>query len=230
MKPVFDDFSEPQTDRRKFLLGALFCAAAGVAAFRQPSKHLDYLGKNKLEDVVPKRIGDWNFVAASGLVVPPEDQLSQTLYSQLLTRVYDDGKGPAIMLLLAQSGSQTGFLQIHRPETCYTAGGYKILSMGPHPIQVGSKIIPANVMNATSGGAPEHIAYWTRVGDEMPQSWKAQRIAVAEQNLRGVIPDAILVRISTVSDDGDAAMASIDRFVRAMLASVPPNLVPAFIA
>jgi EpsI family protein len=221
VKPVFDNFTEPKTDRRKVLLGLLFCSAAGLAALRQPTRRLDYLGREKLESLVPKQIGRWNFVAASGLVVPPEDQLSKTLYSQLLTRVYWDGQNSPIMLLLAQSGSQTGFLQIHRPETCYTAGGYAISSVTPHPIQVGNKIVPANSMDASAGGPTEHVVYWTRVGNQLPASWRQQRLAVAEDNLRGIIPDAILVRVSTVGMDGTSANAAIDEFVRQLLAAVP---------
>ena len=229
MKPAFDTFAGPTTDRRKFLLGLLFCSAAGVSAWRKPNERLDYLGKEKLETLVPKKIGRWSFVAASGLVIPPNDQLVQAVYSQLLTRVYWDGENPPIMLLLAQSGSQTGFLQIHRPETCYTASGYSISPVSPHSIQLGSKALVANSMDATAGGPTEHIIYWTRVGNKMPSDWTEQKLAVAEQNLRGIVPDAILVRISTVNNDPDAARRIIDDFVRAMITSVPANMRSVFV-
>ena len=223
MKPVFDSFAEPRTDRRKFLLGLLFCSAAGIAAWRQPRIKLDYLGKEKLEDLVPKTIGRWNFVTASGLVIPPEDDLEKSLYSQVLTRVYSDGHSAPVMLLLAQNGGQTGFLQIHRPEICYAAGGYQISAVTPHPIEVGSTVVPANRMDASAGGPTEHVIYWTRIGRKIPSSWRQQKLAVAEQNLEGVVPDAILVRISTVDDDAATALATIDEFVRAMLLSIPPS-------
>lgn len=229
MKASFDDFTKPAVDRRKFVLGLLFCSAAGVAAWRQPNKKLDYLGREKLEQLVPKTIGGWNYVAASGLVVPPNDQLVQALYSQLLTRVYSDGQNPPIMLLLAQSAGQTGFLQIHRPETCYTASGYQISAVQPHPIQLGSKTIHSLSMDARADGPTEHVIYWTRVGNKMPISWRQQKLAVAEQNLKGIIPDAILVRISCVSPDGEAARAQIDSFVRALIDSVPANMRPVFV-
>lgn len=229
MKPIFDSFTAPEADRRKFLVGLLFCSAAGIAAWRQPRVHLDYLGRQKLEDLVPKSIGRWNFVTASGLVVPTEDDLEKRLYSQLLTRVYSDGQNPPVMLLLAQNGNQTGFLQIHRPETCYTAGGYQITAFAPHPIQLGSQVIRANSIDATAGGPTEHVVYWTRIGNKIPNSWKQQKLAVAEQNLQGIIPDAILVRISCVSDDAAAALTTIDGFVRAMIASIPPDRRSVFI-
>lgn len=222
MKPILGSFTEPQLDRRKLLLGLLFCSAAGVAAWRKPTNHVDYLGSGKLEDIIPKAIGPWKFATASGLVVPPEDQLERAIYSQTLTRVYSDGDNE-IMLLLAQSGSETGILQIHRPETCYTAAGYHISPVTPHPVSVGHVVIPANRMDATSDGYTEYVLYWTRIGDEMPASWRDQRVDVAEQNLRGVLPDAILVRISTVNSDARGAWASIDSFTRELIMSVRPD-------
>jgi hypothetical protein len=57
----------------------------------------------------------------------------------------------------------------------------------------------------------------------MPKTWREQKLAVAEQNLQGIVPDAILVRVSSVNDDGDAARAAIDSFVQAMIASVPKS-------
>ena len=229
MKPAFDSFAEPQTDRRKFLLGLLFCSVAGVAAWRQPRIKIDHLGKEKLEDLVPKKIGRWDFVTASGLVIPPEDDFQKSLYSQVLTRVYSDDRSPPVMLLLAQNGGQTGFLQVHRPEVCYTAGGFQISPLTPHPIQVGPISVPANRMDATAGGPTEHVVYWTRIGKRIPSTWRQQKVAVAEQNLEGIIPDAILVRISTVDDDADSALARIDDFVRALLLSIPPSRRSVFI-
>lgn len=209
--------------RRKFALGFAFASIAGIAAARQPTKNVDYLGKNKLDQILPEKLGKWTFVSSSGLVVPPEDQLSQALYSQLLTRVYATESGTPIMLLVAQSASQTGILQIHRPEFCYTAGGYELSPSTPHMVNLGGSTVPALTISATLLGRTEQIVYWTRIGQHLPLSWRQQRMAVAMDNLRGIIPDAVMVRVSTYGNDKAAALAEVDDFIRAMIESVAPQ-------
>ena len=223
MKPEFDSFTEPQVDRRKFVLGALFAATAAFAEWRLPRRRNDRLGRQKLEDLVPRQIGNWNAVANGGVVVPPNDPLLNGIYSQELTRVYSDGENPPVMLLMAQNGTQTGFLQVHRPDYCYRASGYQISAVSPHPIKTEGGMLPASLMDATAGGPTEHVVFWTRVGDRIPESWTQQKLAVAEQNLLGIIPDAILVRASMINEDAASALAALDSFISQMLASIPPE-------
>jgi EpsI family protein len=210
--------------RRKFALGLAFASAAGAAAARQPNQRLDYLGKAQLEDVLPQKFGRWTYVSSSGLVVPPEDQLSRMLYSQLLTRVYTRDDGLPMMLLIAQSATQTGILQVHRPEICYTAGGYQLSEIQPHMISLPWGTIPAMSLSATSDNRTEQLIYWTRIGDHLPTTWRQQRIAVAMDNLRRIIPDAVMVRVSTIGKDRQAAIVFMDDFIKAMMQTVSPQL------
>ena len=217
--------------RRELLVGALFVTTAGVTAARMPDKRLDYLGNHKLESIVPKAIGRWKFVSASGLVVPTEDQFALTLYSQQLTRVYWDGVGAPIMLLIAAGNNQTGFLQVHRPEVCYSAGGFELGQVQPQTVQIGGgRQIVANKLRATREGQSEWLLYWTRVGSQIPASWTKQRLAIAIDNLHQIIPDAILVRASTIMPDGNEAERVLGEFIQAMITSVSPPLRRAFVA
>jgi len=222
--------SDRMMTRRKFGLGLAFASVAGVAAARLPNKNLDYLGKQKLESIIPDKIGRWNYVSSSGLVVPPEDQMIRALYSQLVTRVYSDGSGPPIMLLVAQSATQTGILQIHRPEICYTAGGYQLSAIEPHVVGLPWGTLPTLSMSATSDSRTEQLVYWTRIGDRLPKSWREQRMVVAMDNLRRIIPDAIMVRVSTFGNDKARALASMDEFIVSLLNSVSLQVRRVFIA
>lgn len=217
--------------RREAIAGIMMLSAAAAAAARMPNIPLNLLGSAKLEDVIPNQIARWRLVDRSGLVLPPEDQLSLALYSQLLTRVYWDGVGAPIMLLIAYSANQTGFLQVHRPEICYGAGGYAIGPVAAEPIGFGGgKSISANLMPATIRDSTEYVLYWTRIGSRVPPSWSAQRWAIARDNLDRIIPDAALVRISTIMPDADAARAALKSFAQALLAATSPAVRKALIA
>lgn len=222
-----EEFGSPaekaSLDRRRFLIGGLLAAGSATVFARTPRENVDILGSRKLENIVPKRIGDWSFLTTSGLVVPTEDTLSAALYSQLLTRVYTNGDEPPIMLLVAQSGGQSGILQIHRPEFCYPATGFQLSPIVPISLPSGDSQIQANSLTATLPGRAEQIVYFTRVGSSMPLTWANQRLAVAIDNLKGVIPDAVLTRISTVDVNHEAAMARLARFAEQMLAAMGAN-------
>lgn len=218
-----DDTPPDRLDRRKFLLAAAFAGSAAAAYARTPSVIEDALGKGKLEDLIPKKIGNWEFVTASGLVTAPEDQLSQLLYSQLFTRVYASPGQPPIMMLVAQSARQTGVLQIHRPEVCYPAGGYTLSPVVEYDLPLKTGILRTNQLTASADGQHEHIVYWTRIGRHMPLSWGQQRLAIAEDNMRGIIPDAVLARLSVQHPNRNEAMAIISGFTRTLVDALPTN-------
>jgi EpsI family protein len=228
-----DDFPmdhRARVSRREVVAGLAMLAAGGVAAARKPNIPIDYMGNHKLDEIVPTKVGRWKFISSSGLVTPPPDQLAQAVYSQLLTRVYTDGEAP-IFLLLAYSANQTGFLQVHRPEFCYTAAGYRLSDFEQHRIQVDPSLaIPTNSLTATREDTTEKLIYWTRIGKETPLSWAQQKIAVAKQNLERLIPDAALVRISTVGVDEAQALRTLDEFTQTLIRSVPQQFRRVFIA
>lgn len=210
--------------RRELIVGLAMLSASGIALARKPSIELNYLGTETLEKILPKRIGRFKFVSKSGLVVPPNDQLSLELYSQTLTRVYSDGKS-TIMLLIAYSARQTGFLQVHRPEFCYTAAGFALSAFDHHQIELSDgRAFAANTLTALRDGGGEKLLYWTRIGEHIPLSWAQQKLVFAEDNLRGLIPDAALVRISTPIGEGGVEMNELDHFVQDMVGETAPSM------
>jgi len=206
--------------RRDILFGGAMLGAAGVAYTRMPRVTDTMIGKGELEKIVPLKIGEWHYATESGLVLPPPDQLAQLLYDQQLTRTYDSSAALSVMLLLAYGSSQSGMLQVHRPETCYPSGGFrlsetKVIQM---PLDEGG-VIPVRFFTATSDTRVEHVMYWTRIGPMLPESWTRQRIAVMRSNLSGYIPDGLLARVSVITQDRDGALATLQRFTREMLAA-----------
>lgn len=211
-------------DRRRAIMGGAFLLTAGLAAARVPGHKIDLLGKRKVETLIPEAIGRWRFYSKSGLVVPPADQLSDALYSQLLTRVYLAEDALPIMLLVAQSSGQTGILQVHRPEYCYPAGGFKLSGKTTLPVRLPGSVLETTALSAHADDRIEQLLYWTRVGNDMPLTWAQQRWSVARANLRGDVPDAVMVRVSTLTPDRDAGLAALTEFTRSLFASVPAEV------
>ncbi len=204
-------------DRRNLILGGIFCLAGGVAYARTPHAINPIMDKDVFEKLVPKKIGPWAFETSSGVVLPPPDALSDRLYDNLVTRVYASSKEPPVMFLAAYSNTQDGTLQVHRPEVCYPAGGYRLTNTRPVIIDngLGGKT-PGNVFTAVGPDRTEHVLYWTRIGDEFPLAWTDQRISVIKANLRGAIPDGILVRMSVVMPEVKDALPVLTTFAADM--------------
>ena len=216
--------------RRQVVAGLAMMAAAGTALARKPDIEVNYLGNRKLDQILPNRIGRWKFVSTSGLIVPPKDQLALALYAQTVTRVYDDGKTP-IMLLLAYSPSQNGFLQVHRPEFCYTAAGFALSDFATHEIRLAQQqSFRVNTLSATRDQGGEKLMYWVRIGDHIPLSWAKQKLVFAQDNLMKLIPDSILVRVSTPLGRDVDDVAVMEEFVRTWMSETSGSLRRVFIA
>jgi EpsI family protein len=126
------------------------------------------------------------------------------------------------MLLVAYGSSQGGMLQIHRPEICYPASGFKLSETQVTSVPLsGGKAIPSRSFVANSDTRVEQVLYWTRIGEFLPTSWWSQRLSVVRANLRGRIPDGLLMRLSTVSEDADQAQATLKKFARSMIEAMP---------
>lgn len=207
--------------RRDMIFGGLAVAAGATAYARKPRERLMLIGENQLATIVPQQIGAWSFDSGSGLVLPPPDQLAQLLYDQQVARTYLAPDKLPVMLLMAYGSSQGGMLQIHRPEVCYPAAGFRLSATREENwAWAPGHSIPVRRFAAHSDTRTEHVLYWTRIGNELPVNWVGQRIAVMRNSLMGVIPDGLLVRVSAVSEDAAQAQEMVESFARTMLADV----------
>lgn len=215
--------SRSPINRRSMLIGTTLLGVGGIAMARQPKPDTARIGRAALDHLIPTQIGAWTYRDSSGLVLPPPDALSDALYSGLVTRTYAAPDRLPIMLLVAYSNVQDGMLQVHRPEVCYPAGGYRLSPtvIEEIPNGVGGEI-PANTFSADGVSRTEQVLYWTRVGGFFPTSWLAQRVAVLRANLDGVIPDGVLVRVSTLAPDMSSARDDLTAFAAHMVRAAPP--------
>ena len=194
-------------------------AAAGLAQVRLPQPNKKPVAKKDFESWVPNTVGPWTFLTASGVVLPPKDALSDRLYDNLVSRVYQADNLPTVALAIAYNNAQDGVVQLHRPEVCYPAGGYALTPTRPVEVQTSIGTVPANFFTAKGYDRTEQVLYWTRLGKEFPRAWSAQRLSVMRANLEGVIPDGLLMRVSVLTGDEANALGYLQQFIGAFEAA-----------
>lgn len=210
--------------RRNMVMGGALLVASAIGYARQPQPVHKPITEDELEKLIPTHVGEWTFLTSSGLVMPPPDESSETLYDQVFTRVYTAPGKPSIALLIAYSSVQNGLLQLHRPEICYPASGFKLSDTKLTTIRLpNGKEISARAFSASGPQRSEYVFYWTRLGEYLPNSWLDQRLAVVKANLRGQIPDGILVRASVFADANEQTRADLRQFMEELLARLSPR-------
>lgn len=218
-------------NRRDLMIGGACLAAAASAEAMRPRNRMSLLHGTKLEAIIPRRFGDWRERPAEGLVTPQsEDALAAKLYTQSVGRFYERGDGALVMMLIAYGDTQSDSLQLHRPEVCYPAFGFTITSNEEalYPLAPGVGV-PGRNLTATSPGRDEYISYWTRIGEYLPTSNREQRTAKLRQAFAGIVPDGVLVRLSSVGSEPDRGFALNAVFAGDLVRAVAPSARPALI-
>jgi EpsI family protein len=191
-------------------------------AFKPAIKVADTVPLGNLESSIPSRFGEWRVDTSLPVILPsPEVQAKlDKIYNQVLSRTYVDRQGRHIMLSMAYGGDQSDGTTAHKPEICYPAQGLEIISNRTGTMAVEGHELPVRRLRARLGARHEPITYWIVVGDQAVTSGTGMKMVQLRYGLRGLIPDGILVRVSSLDRDADAAFRHHEEFVRALIASV----------
>jgi EpsI family protein len=206
-------------------VGATLASASAVGYAAQPKIVNPRIANRTFDSWIPEKIGPWSVEGTSGVVLPPPDALSDRIYDNLVTRVYG-GPGPtAVMMLIAYNFKQDGVLQLHRPEFCYPAGGFRLSSTIPLTLTLArGREIPASAFTAVNATQTEQVLYFTRLGASFPRRWIDQRLSVLWANLHGEIPDGALMRVSLLDTDQPRALEVLRGFLAAFFEGTPAAL------
>jgi EpsI family protein len=218
--------------RRNVIIGLGCAASAGTAYAMTPRKRVSLMGPRQLDDLVPTEFGDWvSRDVGDALALNSPDSLSAKLYAQLVTRLYTNrATGEEIVMLMAYGANQTDSLQLHRPEVCYPAFGYKLVRNEAVNVPLpGAVTIPARQLAAEGNGRQESVLYWTRIGEYLPTSGEEQRRDRLVTAFRGVIPDGVLMRFSTLADSPGGDWGQLKSFVAELVLAVTPDGRPVLI-
>lgn len=213
--------------RRAVLASGLMLAALAAAAVARPHRRLtDERGSLDLESSFPARFADWQVDTRIPvqLVSPDLQQFIARIYSATLSRVYVDSRGERIMLSVAYGGDQSDATRAHRPEVCYPAQGFEIVGNEVASIETAAGALRVRRLVARAGGRVEPITYWVVVGTRGALSGTEQKLAQLSYGLRGLIPDGLLVRVSSLSIDAPAAYRLQSRFINQLSHALSPAL------
>jgi EpsI family protein len=178
-------------------------AFAGARAWRPTVRLADARPKVNLQAIFPKTFSSW-MIDERGpmqLISPDLQALLNKIYNQTLNRSYVNSSGDRIMLSVAYGGDQSDGTSAHMPEVCYPAQGFQLLSKKTSELMLGQKSFPVRNLVARLGSRVEPITYWTVIGDRIVLTGTEQKIAQLAYTTRGLIPDGVLVRISTIDTD-----------------------------
>lgn len=208
---------------KHLVIGLCMFAAAGLALALKPTDKLADQAQFDLETLVPAQLGDWKVdtTIATLLVTPELQKVIDETYSQTLTRTYVNSAGKRIMLSVAYGGAHGEGMQTHKPEICYPAQGFQVVkNTRPDVLSTEYGELPVRRLVAAQGPRNEPITYWVVVGEQQTQFGLRMKLAQMRYTLTGVIPDGMLVRVSSIDRDEAGAYDNQSDFIRAMLAAM----------
>jgi len=232
------------TARRSVGLAACLVVAALASLWLRPgvSAEAEARAQVPLESLFPKEISVqpdgaahaqgsvWRLDAvASGMVRPAFEAARRfQMYDQVLERTYVHPSGQRVMLSVAYGRQQSVGLQMHRPEVCYRAGGFRVSDVTPGTLTLSdlpeALTLPVVRLIAALPERPEPITYWRLLGDEPVSD---ERTLKAKQLIAGLahrgLADGLLVRLSTIDADANTGWHWQEVFARDLAAALSPQ-------
>ncbi len=204
------------------LLGLMLMAATLGYLLRPSTWMADQRVPLEMNQQIPREFGDWRELPQSKnqIVNPQLATQLQDIYSATLSRTYVNSSGTIVMLSIAYGTNQSRDLQVHRPEVCYSSQGFQILSTEKARLQLPNHSIPSMRVVAKMGARNEPITYWVRIGERIVRGNVEQGLARVGYGLQGYVPDGLLFRVSSISNNTRAAFDVQQKFVEDLMLSV----------
>lgn len=186
------------------------------------------LGDMDLEAVVPDKFGVWrrDTASATGVVDPQTKAFIDSIYTRTLARLYVADDGYRIMLSIAYSRDHSDNRDsLHRPEICYPASGFNILSQADTEIATPyGKVSARRLITRLGAARPEPVTYWVMIGEHAVVTGTDRKLASLRYTSRGLIPDGLLFRVSSIDPNADDAFVRQDQFIREFVAALAPQV------
>lgn len=210
---------------RAALAVATMLAAAMLAPAATPRQPLREGPQKSFAERVPERFGGWRAAGHVALIAdsPELQQALDRSYDETLARAYRHEDGTLVMLSVSYHRVQGRDRILHRPEVCYAGQGFDVKAVeGDHRLALGARSLPVTRLMAR-GPRTEPVTYWLVVGDRVTRFGLDWRRVTLGYGLRGVLPDGVLVRVSTLGERRGDAFSPHERFARDLAAALPAD-------
>ena len=216
---------------RSSIVAILLVAIASAGVLLRPSINAA-APDPELERNVPQRFGDWRMLPNPLLQASVSTQGATSTdqpYDEVVSRTYVNSRGDMVMLALAYGKNQRQEVKVHRPELCYPAQGFKVMSLRPAVFEgMRSEVSGENVtgqrMVVDGRGNKEVVSYWIRIGDTYSSSPWRIRWQIMQEGLQGRMTDGILVRVSQRVEAGADPLPThllLEAFAKELVQAVP---------
>lgn len=212
------------TRRKAVLLVLGMSGAAALAHVGVPRTKIADQWDTDLETMFPKEFGDWQVDRSMPLILPAPDVQAKldAIYNQVLARSYVNRKtGARIMLSVAYGGDQSDGLNAHLPEVCYPAQGFELTGKQGGVLELVGRRVPVQRLITRLGGRHEPVTYWLTLGETVAAGRTERKIQQMRYGLRGLVPDGMLVRVSSIGRDTDSAFRGQEDFLKELADAVP---------
>lgn len=213
--------------RKALLVAAGMGSAVALASMGVPTRKIADTWVTNLETMFPAAFGDWAIDRNQPVILPAPDVQAKldAIYNQVLARTYvNAATGERVMLSVAYGGDQSDGMQAHLPEVCYPAQGFELRRSNRHTLLLAGRQVPVRQIETRLGGRFEPVTYWLTLGETVAASRSERKLAQMRYGLRGMVPDGMLVRVSSIDRDAAQGFATHERFLRDMVGAIPVDL------
>jgi EpsI family protein len=205
---------------------ALMFAASALAHVLMPTIRLaDIEPREKIETLLPQQFGEWRSMPVAHIVLA-DPRMTETLnriYTETVSRTYVDARGRQIMLSVAYGADQRDGMEMHYPEICYPAQGFQARAVSKRQLETPFGRIEVKRLEMVLGQRHEPVTYWTMIGEHATLGGTGKKLSEMRYSLKGIIPDGLLFRVSSIGRDSAEAYRDHEEFVGALLAALTPE-------
>ncbi|WP_269631546.1 exosortase-associated protein EpsI, B-type [Pelomonas sp. BJYL3] len=212
--------------RRALLLAAAMGGTGLLAERLRPHRFLaDEQARLPLAGLMPDHFGSWTRdpSVAPLLPNPQQQQVLADTYDEVLALSFRNAARQLVMLSLAYGRNQHKGMLVHRPEICYPAQGFRLeQDVVDATVALDDGPLPLKRLVASQGRRHEPISYWVVVGDTLTAFGYPHRWVALRYGLQGLIPDGVLVRVSSLNTDNAEGFALQAAFIREWARALSP--------